>query len=198
MPSYRRWFRPGGMYFFTLVTAHRAPFLCTDLTRPILRDVLRIVQESRPFAIDAIVLLPDHIHMLMTLPPGDDDFATRLASIKAQFTRRYLDAGGREHFQSVSRDRRGHRGVWQRRFWEHLIRDELDLERHVNYIHYNPIKHGLCECAHGWPYSTFAKWVKKGIYPTTWQCRCGGPVPDPPDFDSVDVGCDSSHHSFGE
>ncbi len=130
----------------------------------------------------AIVLLYDHLHLILSLPSGDDDFSTRLASIKANFTRKYLSAGGEEQSISESRYRRGNRGVWQRRFYEHLIRDMDDLHRHLDYIHYNPVKHGLVRCPHAWEHSSFHRAVERMDYEPAWGCCCGGRVATPMEF----------------
>jgi putative transposase len=119
-----------------------------------------------------MVLLPDHLHLVITLPPGDAAFSKRIAAIKARFTRAYLAGGVAETSQSASRDRQGYRGVWQKRFWEHLIRDEDDLAACCDYIHYNPVKHGHVRCPHAWPWSTFHRHVRHNNYPADWLCAC--------------------------
>jgi len=126
------------------------------------------------------------LHAIWTLPDNDGDFSTRWAAIKAYFTREWLSHGGKERPRSPSRITHRTRGVWQRRFWEHAIRDETDFETHLHYVHYNPIKHGLARCAHAWPYSTFEKWVKADVYEAVWQCECTGIASKPPDFHSLD------------
>jgi putative transposase len=173
MGDYRRAWVPGGTFFFTVVTANRAPILNQRSARQYLRLAFRATRRRFPFAIEAIVLLPDHLHAMWTLCPGDSAYSTRWALIKLNFTRQWLAGGGSE--QSVSRAKRSrrHRGVWQPRFWEHTIRDELDFERHFDYIHYNPVKHGLVSSAAEWPYSSFHRAVRLGIYPTHWG-RSGG------------------------
>jgi len=182
MPQYRRPLQPGGTFFFTIVTHTRAPFLCDEPARLALHEVIADVGRRRPFELQAIVLLPDHFHPLMTLPTNDADFSTRLASIKANFTRQWLNGGGKEVGQSTSRRNHGHRAVWQKRFWDHCIRDEEDLANHLDYIHYNPVKHGLVSCPHLWPWSTFQKWVARGVYQPDWLCVCGGRKATPPAF----------------
>src|SRR5687768_13416942 len=137
MPNYRRTVRPGGTFFFTVVTYDRLAFLCNAKARAMLRTALRLCQTLRPFEIEAFVLLPDHLHTVWTLPVGDSDFSTRWGLIKKAFTQSWLASGGREGHVSVSREANQRRGVWQRRFWEHTIRDEDDLHRHLDYIHYN-------------------------------------------------------------
>jgi putative transposase len=182
MADYRRWYVRGGTYFFTLVTANRAPIFNADIARQSLHDVLAQTGRDHPFRLAAMALLPDHLHMIWTLPTRDDDFSVRLAAMKANFSRAYLAAGGAEQRVSESRARRGNRGVWQRRFYEHLIRDEDDLINHFNYIHYNPVKHGLASCPHAWPYTSFHRCVESGLYEPAWGCSCGKRPPVLPDF----------------
>ncbi len=187
MPYYRRAYVPGGTFFFTLVTENRAPILCDNLGRSLLHKAIAECRRRRPFAIDAMVLLPDHLHMMMTLPPGDANFSLRMAALKAYFTRAFLLAGGTEQARSESRIRKRRRGVWQRWFWEHTIRDREDHRRHFDYIHYNPVKHAVARCAHDWPYSTFHRHADAGVYTRQWQCACDGRVTKPMAFDGLDV-----------
>ena len=168
MPNYRRWHVPGGTYFFTVVTYRRAPFLCQKMARRLLRESIRLEQETRPFEIPAMVLLPDHLHALWTLPPDDDDYSTRWSAIKAEFTRHWLASGGWEGSLTPGKRRQQRRGVWQPRFLEHTIRDEEDFESHFHYIHFNPVKHGHASAPRDWPWSTFHKYVKLGVYPLDW------------------------------
>jgi putative transposase len=183
MPEYRRAVSPGGTFFFTIVTHQRRRFLCESDARQSLRTAIEQCRTRHPFELEAIVLLPDHFHPMIRLPEEDADFSVRLASIKAQFTRGWLGMGGAESAQSVSRTRHGNRGVWQKRFWEHCIADKCDWGEHLNYIHYNPVKHGLVTCPHLWPYSTFQKWVALGVYEPDWMCVCGGRRVAPPTFE---------------
>ncbi|MFO0957447.1 MAG: transposase [Isosphaeraceae bacterium] len=170
MPEYRRLWRPGGAFFFTVVAANRRPFLAGPLARRCLAESFRIVKARYPWEMPAIVLLPDHLHALWILPRGDSDYSTRWRRIKWEFTRRYLTLGGRESDRSESRRARGERGLWQRRFWEHAIRDDEDYEKHCHYIHANPVRHGFVECARDWPYSSFHRWLALGAYPPDWGC----------------------------
>jgi putative transposase len=170
MPEYRRYYVPGGTFFFTLVTEGRSRFLCQETARIILRTQMQLCQKRWPFSIEAIVLLPDHLHALWVMPAGDSNYSLRWAWIKKEFTKSWLEAGGEEQGVSDSRRRNRRRGVWQRRFWEHMIRDENDYERHFDYIHYNPVKHGLVARPQDWPHSTFHLWVKRNIYPLEWGC----------------------------
>lgn len=185
MPNYRRRFLPGGTYFFTLVTEHRSQFLCQPNARRLLRQAFRKCRQLRPFCIEAIVLLPDHLHTIWTLPHGDDDFATRWSHIKGSFTHAWLKHGGREESVNASRTHHRRRGVWQRRYWEHALRDEADYERHVEYIHYNPVKHGLVKCPSDWPYSSFHRYVSLGQYTMDWCCPKKNPPTVPPNFDDI-------------
>jgi len=186
MPDYRRVFRPGGTFFFTVVTEDRAPIFEDSTARKFLHNAIAECKTARPFDLTAIVLLPDHLHAIWTLPEEDGDFSSRWAAIKARFTRDWLDYGGNERPRTPSRLEHRNRGVWQRRFWEHAIRDETDLENHLNYIHYNPIKHGLASCAHEWPHSLFPKWVKSDVYDPNWQCVCEGRISKAPNFHSLE------------
>src|SRR5262249_3591874 len=129
-----------------------------------LQKAMRETQRNHPFSIDAIVVLPDHLHTVWTLPERDADFATRWRLIKTSFSRS-LAAG---EPISGSRAAKGERGIWQRRYWEHTIRDEKDFERHIDYVHINPVKHGLVTRVSDWPYSSFRRMVAQGIYPDDW------------------------------
>jgi putative transposase len=174
MPNYRRVYVPGGTLFFTLVTNQRQPLFQEARWRQVLREAIKI-QDDRPFTIEAIVLLPDHLHCIWTLPPEDVDYSTRWGRIKEEFTRRYLDLGGREASVSDSRTKHAERGVWQRRFWEHACRDQDDLNRCFDYIHWNPVKHGLVQLPREYPHSSFHRFVAAGAYPLDWGS--GDPVP---------------------
>ena len=187
MPNYRRRHVSGGTYFFTLVTENRSPILCTDFARSILHRAIEDCRRKQEFDAVAMVLLDDHLHAIWTLPPGDADYSTRWARIKAQFTREWLDAGGSEQPRSRSRKEHRRRGVWQRRFWEHKVRDMSDYEKHLHYIHYNPVKHNLVKCPHQYPYSTFRKWINRRVYERVWCCACGGGTVEPPSFEGLDL-----------
>lgn len=179
MPEYRRAFQPGGIFFFTVVTQDRRRFLCNDRAREFLRIAIRSVQRESPFELPAIVLLPDHLHCIWELPDGDGDFSTRWSRIKRLFTKQWLEIDGLRGEVSLSKKKHREAGVWQRRFWEHMIRDQQDLENHVNYVHFNPVKHGYVDCPHAWPYSSFHGWVKQGTYDAYWKCTCDGRNPEP-------------------
>ena len=182
MAGYRRWYRPGGTYFFTVVTERRRPLFADAGNRQRLRAAMREVFATLPTTVVAGVILPDHLHAIWTLPDDDDDFSTRWRNIKAAFTKRYLADGGIEADRSASRIARRNRGVWQRRFWEHLVRHSDDLNRDVEYIHFNPVKHGHALCPHRWEASSFGCWVERGDYPMDWCCICEGKSPALPDF----------------
>jgi putative transposase len=162
---YRRANTPGAIYFFTLNAADRSGQLLTDHIDA-LRDGFRAVRRSRPFVLDAICVLPDHLHLLMTLPREDADFATRIMLIKQGFSRR-IPPGERI---SASRASKGERGLWQRRYWEHLIRDDTDFERHVDYIQFNPVKHGWAKRAADWPHSSIHRFIREGVVDASWAC----------------------------
>ncbi len=168
MANYRRWRIAGGSFFFTAVTASRQPILTTKIGRQAFHQALDEVKVLRPFEIYAIVILPDHVHCIWTLPEGDGDFSWRWAAVKTRFTKKYLCQGGDEAPVSESRRKKGERGVWQRRFWEHFIRNENDLKRCLDYLHYNPVKHGLVRHVKDWPYSSFRRFVLQGEYTEEW------------------------------
>ncbi|MCH8964118.1 MAG: transposase [Planctomycetes bacterium] len=186
MPEYRRAFVAGATFFFTVVTNFRKPILRGPQAVEALRFAFADVRRNHPFDIDATVILPDHLHCIWTMPPDDDDFAMRWRLIKGQFTRRYLQRGGSETALSQSRRRHNERGVWQRRYWEHLIHDDQDLDMHMDYIHYNPVKHGLAECPHHWPFSSFNKWVERGAYEPDWCCACRRRTAKIPSFAAIE------------
>lgn len=163
MPQYIRAFVPGGTFFFTVTLLERRRELLTENIGT-LREVFKAARRRRPFTLEAIVILPDHLHCIWTLPLGDTDFSTRWHNIKARFAAQ-IPPGER---LSERRLKKGERGIWQRRFWEHVIRDERDYERHVDYIHYNPVKHGHVVRAADWPYSSFHRYVERGVYEPDW------------------------------
>lgn len=164
MTQYRRPKIPGATWFFTvnLADRHNGPRLTENID--LFRTVMRNVKAAHPFTINAIVVLPDHLHCIWTLPPGDSDYATRWSLIKGGYSR----ALPLNETRAESRRKRGERGIWQRRFWEHMIRDDLDCRRHADYIHWNPVKHGWARRVIDWEYSSFHSFVDKGIYPADW------------------------------
>lgn len=164
MPDYRRHRVAGGCYFFTVNLLERRSNMLRTQRISLLRHAVRRVRKERPFTIDAWVVLPDHLHAVRTLPVGDDDFSTRWRLIKTFFARRLPPA---EWLSRVRREAR-ERGIWQRRFWEHAIRDDADYAAHVDYVHFNPVKHGLAVTPAEWPYSTFRMCVQRGLYLLTW------------------------------
>ena len=153
MSEYRRIRIPGGCYFFTVNLAERGNNDLLVRHVAVLRAVIAAVRRERPFRIDACVVLPDHLHCVWTLPEEDDDIAVRWMLIKTTFSRRLPPGEPR----SASRRRRGERGIWQRRFWEHAIRDDHDFAAHVDYVHLNPVRHGYVTEPEAWPYSTFRR-----------------------------------------
>ena len=159
---YRRNRVPGGTYFFTITLRDRSSSILVDRVDD-LRKVLLAVMRERPFQIDAMVVLPEHLHALWTLPPGDDDYPGRMRLLKSRFTRCVAAAGA-----PTRRNAKGEYDLWQRRYWEHTIRDDRDFERHVDYIHWNPVKHGHVACVADWRHSTFHRFVGQGMYPLDW------------------------------
>ena len=163
MPNYRRYRVPGGCWFFTVTLADRSSRLLVEQMDALRLAVAR-VRDRHPFHIDAMVILPDHLHAIWTLPEGDTDFSRRWYLIKVAFTRSVVASS-----VAVPRGRRpGERALWQRRFWEHLIRDENDYARHFDYCHINPMKHGLVAHIADWPHSSFHRAVRDGIYDADW------------------------------
>ncbi len=154
MSQYIRFYRSGGNYFFTLVTYQRSPIFEEAKNVEILKISINKIRKKFPFSLDAIVILPDHLHCLMKLPENDNDFSTRLRLIKRDFSKKI----------NAAINQRNEKTVWQRRFWEHLIRDEDDWRKHMDYIHYNPVKHGLVKSASDWPHSSFHYYVQTGLY----------------------------------
>ncbi|MDP2408978.1 MAG: transposase [Pseudolabrys sp.] len=168
MSRYRRAKLEGGTFFFTVTLADRSSaLLIAEIDR--LREVYRSVQKRRPFETVAICVLPDHLHAIWSLPPSDTDFATRWNLIKGGFSR-----GLPTIPNSSSKIAKREKGIWQRRYWEHVIRNDADLHNHIDYIHYNPVRHGLVARACDWPHSSFHLYVRRGELPMDW----GGDVRD--------------------
>lgn len=168
MSRYRRSSTQGATFFFTVNTFRRQPVLLQDRVRAALRDGLKEVRNSLPFKIHAWVLLPDHLHCIWELPPGDAAFGLRWGQIKSHVTRACdLELEDRP-LLPASRGKRHEGAVWQRRFWEHQIRDEADFARHVDYVHWNPVKHGYVRQVAEWPHSTFHRYVRSGVYAGDW------------------------------
>jgi putative transposase len=161
---YVRAYASGACYFFTVNLANRQGNTLLVDRVDLLRDVIRTVRARHPFSIDAMVVMPDHLHSVWTLPTDDTDFSTRWALIKSGFSRRIPSI----EKISASRSMKGERGLWQRRFWEHMIRDDDDFARHIDYIHYNPVKHGMVLRATDWPHSSIHRYVRQGVVSADW------------------------------
>ena len=163
MSRYRRAQIEGGVFFFTVTLADRSSdLLIRNVDR--LRRMYASAQERNPFETIAICVLPDHLHAIWKLPDGDANFSLRWSLIKAGFSRGLALNAPRSDSKLARRER----GLWQRRYWEHAIRDDRDLERHVDYVHFNPVKHGYVSKVADWPYSTFHRYVERGVLPPDW------------------------------
>jgi len=168
MSRYRRSLLAGGTYFFTVVTYRRQTILCDEMFRHALRSAIESVRVSRPFTIDAWVLLPDHLHCIWTLPKDDADFSTRWMMIKRKVSIACTSQYEHANWLTPSKQKHRESTIWQRRFWEHQIRDDIDYAKHLDYLHFNPVKHGLTNQAKDWPYSSFHRYVKDGFYEENW------------------------------
>jgi len=192
VPNYRRFFVPGGTYFFTLVTHNRKPLFATAAHVQLFRNAVSEVKADQPFEIVAAVVLPDHVHFVWTLPTSDDDYSKRLGRVKARFTKRlYGDEPSSNYVrrrEGVSPSRTKHResAVWQRRFWEQTIDDEGEVARVLDYVHYNPVKHRLVRCPHQWEASSFHRWVEQGLHESMWGCSCRGRRVEIFDFSDIE------------
>lgn len=182
MSRYRRSYLPGGVFFLTLVTYHRFPLFSEVENVSLLRKAIAKMRTEKPFEITAAVISPDHLHFIWSLPPNDSNYSQRVSRLKVLFTRSLQRKKSLSVDISASRRKHRESNIWQRRFWEHTIRDDNDLHKHLDYIHYNPVKHGLVSCPHLWEYSSFHKWVKQGNYQPDWGCCCEGNLPQVPDF----------------
>src|SRR3990167_176199 len=160
MSEYHRLFVKGGTYFFTVVTHDRQPLLCNEAALMRLKAAFRYVRDKHPYRMEGLVILPDHLHCIWRLPEDDGNFSIRWNLLKI-----YFSIG-----MSSSVNKRREKTIWQRRFWEHLIRDESDLHRCLDYIHYNPVKHGYVTSPCDWASSTFKQHVKQGHYDINWGC----------------------------
>jgi len=172
MVYYRRNRVPGGTYFFTVTLANRRSRILVEHIDE-LRASFREIRRERPFQIEAIVVLPDHLHTVWTLPENDTDYSSRWRALKSRFTRRLRAQGA-----PLLANSKGEYTLWQRRYWEHTIRDDEDLEKHLDYIHYNPVKHSLVSRTADWPYSSFHRYVRRGWLPRDWATA----VPDSDDL----------------
>jgi putative transposase len=168
MPHYLRAWVPGGTFFITVVTFDRRKIFNHPQGRRILGKTVHQVIREFPFSLDAWVLMPDHLHTIWTLPKGDTNYGKLVGLIKSNFSKAAKTWFHDEAMMNPSRRSRHETTIWQRRFWEHVIRDEEDLAKHFDYIHYNPVKHGLVQRVRDWPYSSFHRLVKEGIYPLDW------------------------------
>ena len=168
--QYRRSKASGGTYFFTVNLADRSSTLLVEHVAE-LRQAVRTVKQRHPFNILAWVVLPEHMHAVWALPFDDDDFSTRWMLIKMGFSRSIQ----RDESIAASRLRKGERGIWQRRFWEHQIRDENDLARHIDYVHINPVKHGHAGKASDWPYSSIHRYIRHGLLASDWAADANLP-----------------------
>ncbi len=172
--QYRRTFVPGGTYFFTVVTALRRKLFCDEETVDLVRQAFRHVNAQRPFTVNAMVVLPDHLHCIWTLPPADEDYPTRWRLVKTWVTKHYPQGRPQENLSDYAplirptTSRRLKSAVWQARYWEHLIRNQEDYRQHVEYIHYNPVKHGHVSRPWAWPHSSFRQYVQEGLYAREW------------------------------
>ena len=161
--QYRRSLTPSGYYFFTLALQDRQQdWLVRHIDK--LRQAVKVVKQKHPFEIIAVCVLPEHIHLLIRLPENDSDYPMRLRMIKAKFSQ----ALPKTEAISAARRRKNERGIWQRRYWEHQIRNDRDLNAHIDYIHFNPVKHGYVGRVADWPYSSFHSYVQRGILPADW------------------------------
>jgi putative transposase len=181
---------PGGSYFFTVVVNHRKPLFSDARAIALLGKKMRECFAEWPVTVNALVLLPDHLHAIWALPPGDAEYSKRWGWIKKEFTKAWLAESGCESPITSSQKRERRLGVWQPRFWEHTLEDEVDFERHLDYIHWNPVKHGHVRYPHQWPHSTFHRYVDRGVYDRNWGCYT---EPPPPAFQFADI-C----HTTGE
>ena len=168
MVRYRRNFVAGGTFFFTLTLRDRTSRVLVEHIDA-LREAFRAARDHCPFAIEAIVVMPDHLHVVMTLPPDDAGFASRIRFVKSRFSRRVAQAGAPIYSNSS-----GEYDLWQRRYWEHTIRDEEDLQRHVDYIHFNPVKHGHAKRAVDWPHSSIHRYIRAGWLNEDWAFGAEG------------------------
>lgn len=193
MSEYRRFYVPGGTYFFTIVTYRRKPLFAEPRHVQLLRDAVSKVKDEQPFEIIGAVVLPDHLHFVWSLPTGDDAYSKRIGCIKAEFTKAYhgvqpASTSYVRRNEPVSASRVKHResDVWQRRFGEHTIDDEEECFRCLDYIHYNAVKHGLVSCPHKWDASSFHQWVERGLYEALWGCCCNGRRAERFDFRDIE------------
>ena len=168
MTQYRRSYIPGGSIFFTVVTHGRKPIFKSNISREILRNAWITIHRKYPFNLVACCLLPDHLHCIWTMPENDADYSIRWRGIKGLFSKQYKNVCNPEIQLSESMKKKREAGIWQRRYWEHTLLTQEDFNAHVDYIHYNPVKHGLVNKVSDWPWSTFHKYLRQGIYAPDW------------------------------
>ncbi len=170
MPRYIRSKSKGATYFFTVNTHQRQPILTQPINVEAIRLAIQKTKQCLPFKIDAWVVMPDHMHAIWTLPDNDHDYSKRWGIFKMSVSKTCKSHG---FFQDKTQSqlKRNESGLWQRRFWEHEIRDENDYKTHMDYLHWNPVKHGLTSNVCDWPYSSFHKLVDKGVYEKSWGCN---------------------------
>ncbi|NEO85369.1 MAG: transposase [Spirulina sp. SIO3F2] len=185
MPQYRRARLPGSVVFTTCVTYQRQPWFQTETAIQLLRHAVAQTQKERPFEIVGAVILPEHLHFLWCLPDKDQDYSSRVGRMKVLFTRALQKDNPVSDNVSLSRRKHRERDVWQRRFWERSLRDQAQVNHCLDYIHYNPVKHQLVSCPHAWPYSSFSRYVARGMYSEFWGCQCQGRKPSVPDFSDL-------------
>lgn len=168
MPDYKRVYVEGGTYFFTVNTIKRKTILTRPESRYLLKTAWQEIKKIHPFEDVALCLMPDHIHCIWKLPENDSNFSVRWNGIKGLFSKKYKKTDSYSHDSDRIRKNKQEASVWQRRFWEHLIRDDDDLQRHIDYIHYNPVKHGYVAKATDWEYSTIHRYIHDGIVEPDW------------------------------
>lgn len=171
MPNYRRNFIPGGTYFFTIVTYNRKPIFKNNEAKKLLWQIYLEVQKQKPFTSEVFCLLPDHLHCIWTLPEADFNYSLRIKEIKRIFTFKYQQIFSMKQMEiSNSRKKKKEGMIWQRRFWEHTIRDSNEYSWYMDYIHWNPVKHGYVDSPDEWEFTSFHRYVSDGIYPPGWEC----------------------------
>jgi putative transposase len=186
MPNYRRAFVPGGSFFFTVNVHQRRPLFGDAAAVELLGSVFRRCLLKWPFTVNAIVLLPDHLHAIWTLPRNDAEYPKRWGWAKKEFTKHWLQIGGHDYEVSEGRRRQRRCGIWQPRYWEHTLQDADEFEIFFDYIHWNPVKHGYVRCPSAWPHSSFHRYVRLGVYDRRWGCFTAGTSERPLDFRAIE------------
>ncbi len=176
MRTYKRFKVEGASYFFTVVTHERRRLSEDPDAVALLTWVIADVQRRHPFEVEAHVILPDHLHVLWQLPDGDADYPKRWRLIKEGFTKKWVKRHGPTN-PNPSRRAKGEQSIWQRRYWEHMIRDDRDFDAHLDYIHHNPVRHGLVRAPRDWPFSSFQAWIERGAYEPHWGTDEMPPLP---------------------